>query len=466
MLKYIYIHSVCVILIIILQAVQIPFFNKIKSPHIKKYAANTGWLFADNFLKQAINLIVGVFLARYLNPEGLGSISYASTYMQLLNPIAMLGINAIAIKEFVNNKEKANTVIGTTFYLKLISSFTAFAILVLCAIFLEDLPQMRYYIVIVGLSYLLYPFQVIDFYFQSNLKSKYTVLSQQIATVIAALLKILGMIRGYSIEYFVWLILAELIVSTICQIIIYKLKIKLPKWSFNRLLAFKMLKESFPIIFTGFFIVIYMRVDQLMIQKMLDTKSLGNFSAAIKLSEAFYVVPGIIAGSLFPAIINGLKISREEYLNRMQRLYSVFTLLCLIVSLGVIIFGDLIVSILYGDAYTQTSSVLKVHFCNSVFVFFGVAYSQAFIVEGMQKFTTINTIVGAVINIVLNFYFIPKIGIVGSAIATLIAQFYSGFFCLLLFPKTRVHFKLMINSFNFIKTIRLYSTKIRTLNNE
>jgi O-antigen/teichoic acid export membrane protein len=449
-----------------LQAVQIPFFNKIKSPHIKKYAANTGWLFADNFLKQAINLIVGVFLARYLNPEGLGSISYASTYMQLLNPIAMLGINAIAIKEFVNNKEKANTVIGTTFYLKLISSFTAFAILVLCAIFLEDLPQMRYYIVIVGLSYLLYPFQVIDFYFQSNLKSKYTVLSQQIATVIAALLKILGMIRGYSIEYFVWLILAELIVSTICQIIIYKLKIKLPKWSFNRLLAFKMLKESFPIIFTGFFIVIYMRVDQLMIQKMLDTKSLGNFSAAIKLSEAFYVVPGIIAGSLFPAIINGLKISREEYLNRMQRLYSVFTLLCLIVSLGVIIFGDLIVSILYGDAYTQTSSVLKVHFCNSVFVFFGVAYSQAFIVEGMQKFTTINTIVGAVINIVLNFYFIPKIGIVGSAIATLIAQFYSGFFCLLLFPKTRVHFKLMINSFNFIKTIRLYSTKIRTLNNE
>lgn len=466
MLKYIYIHSVCVVLIIILQAVQIPFFNKIKSPHIKKYAANTGWLFADNFLKQVINLIVGVFLARYLNPEGLGSISYASTYMQLLNPIAMLGINAIAIKELVNNHEKANIIVGTTFYLKLISAFSAFSILLICAFFLENVPEMRYYIVIVGLSYLLYPFQVIDFYFQSNLKSKYTVLSQQIATVLAALLKIFGMIKGFSIEYFVWLILAELVVSSISQLVMYRLKVKLPKWSFDKVLATKMLKESFPIIFTGFFIVIYMRVDQLMIQKMLDTKSLGNFSAAIKLSEAFYVVPGIIAGSLFPAIINGLKISKEEYLNRMQRLYSVFTLLCLLVSLGVIIFGDLMVSILYGDAYTQTSAVLKVHFCNSVFVFFGVAYSQAFIVEGMQRFTTINTIVGAIINIVLNFYFIPKIGIVGSAIATLIAQFYSGFFCLLLFPKTRVHFKLMLHSFNFIKTIRLYSTKIRTLNNE
>ncbi len=445
---------------------QIPFFNKIKSPHIKKYAANTGWLFADNVLKQVINLIVGVFLARYLNPEGLGSISYASTYMQLINPIALLGINAIAIKEFVNHQENANKTIGTTFYLKLFSSFSAFLILAFCAFYLESNPLMRNYILIIGLSYLLYPFQTIDFYFQANLKAKYTVISQQIATVVAALLKIIGMIKGFPVEFFVWLILVELIISTTSQLIIYKFKIVIPKWAFDKSLAIRMLKESFPIIFTGFFIVIYMRVDQLMIQKMLDTKSVGNFSAAIKLSEAFYVVPGIIAGSLFPAIINGLKISREEYLNRMQRLYSVFTLLCVVASLFVIIFSDIIVSVLYGEAYSGTAAVLRVHFCNSIFVFFGVAYSQAFIVEGMQRFTTINTIVGAILNVFLNLYFIPRIGIVGAAIATLIAQFYSGFFCLLLFPKTRVHFKLMIQSFNIIKTIRLYSTKIRTLNDE
>lgn len=428
--------------------------------------ANTGWLFADNFLKQVVNLLVGVFLARYLNPEGLGSLSIASVYMQLLNPIALLGINSIAIKEFVNNNEQSNKVIGTSFYLKLMSSLSAFIILVICAYVFEPNQLMRSYIIIVGLSYLLYPFQVIDFYFQANLKSKYTVLAQQISTVIAAALKIWGMINGYPIIFFVWLVLIELIVSTALLLIIFKTKINLFNWTFDKTLAIRMLKESFPIIFTGFFIVIYMRVDQLMIQKMLDTESVGNFAAAIKLSEAFYVVPGIIAGSLFPAIINGLKISREEYLNRMQRLYAVFALVCILVSAVVILLGDFIVSVLYGEAYTQTSAVLKVHFCNSLFVFFGVAYSQAFIVEGLQKFTTINTVIGAILNIFLNLYFIPKIGIVGSAIATLIAQFYSGFLCLLLFPKTRVHFKLMLNSFNLIKTIRLYSTKIRTLRNE
>ena len=446
--------------------VQLPFFKHIKSPHIKKYAANTGWLFMDNFLKQGVNLLVGVFLARYLNPIGLGSISYASTYMQLLNPLAMLGINAIAIKEIVNKEERLEQVIGTTFYLKLASSLISFLLLVGIALFGETNKEMQFYIIIVGLSYLFYPIQVIDFYFQATLNSKYTVISQQIATVTSALLKIWGMLNHYDISYFIWLIFIEIIISSIFQIGFFRVKTSIPKWQFNFALAKRMLKESFPIIFTGFFIVIYMRVDQLMIQKMLNTEALGNFTAAIKLSEAFYVVPGIIAGSLFPAIINGLKISHKEYLSRMERLYRIFALICIVTSVIVILFADLITSILYGPAYTETSAVLRVHFCNSIFVFFGVAYSQAFIVEGMQRFTTINTVVGAVLNIVLNLLFIPKFGVVGSALATLVAQFYSGFICLVLFPKTRTHFLLMLQSFNVIKTIKLYSGKFSALKDE
>ncbi|MFN9114185.1 MAG: flippase [Bacteroidota bacterium] len=428
--------------------------------------ANTSWLFADNFLKQVINLIVGVFLARYLNPEGLGSISYASTYMQLLNPIALLGLNAIAIKELVNQQEQASTVIGTTFYLKLIAALSTFFILITCAFWIEPNHEMRYFIIVVGLSYLTYPFQVIDFHFQSILKSKYTVISQQAATLVAASLKIIGIVNQYSVKYFVWLIVIEVCISSLIQIFIYSLKIGKLNLNYNKQLAVRMLKESFPIIFTGFFIVIYMRVDQLMIQKMLNTSSVGNFTAAIKLSEAFYVIPSIIAGSLFPAIINGLKISKEEYLARMKRMYSIFALICIVVTAGIVLLSDILVSILYGEAFTQTASVLRIHFCNSLFVFFGVAYSQAFIVEGMQKFTTINTIIGAIINVVLNLILIPKIGLIGSAYATLIAQFYSGFFCLILFPKTRVHFYLMLESLNIIKTIRLYSTKLRNIIHE
>ena len=444
---------------------QLPFFNKIQSPHIKKYAANTGWLFADNFLKQGINVLVGVFLARYLNPAGLGNISYASTYMQILNPLALFGINALAIKEFVNKEYTNSEVIGTAFWVKVCSSIAAFIMLLSFAGLAENNAQMQGYIVVVGLTYLLYPFQVIDFYFQANLQAKFTVISQQISTITCAALKIGGMAMGASLTFFVWLIVIEVLITTINQVIFYKRKGFNFNWKYNKALGTKMLKEATPIILTGFFIAIYMRLDQFMIQKMLDSSALGNFTAAVKLSEAFYVVPGLVAGSLFPAIINGLKISREEYLIRMQKLYSVFAIISITAIIGVLLFGNFAVSILYGDAYTQTADVLKLHFANSLFVFFGVAYSQAFIVEGMQKFTTINTAIGAVLNVLLNLWLIPKMGVLGAALATLIAQFYSGFFCLLFFEKTRVHFKLMLKAFNFIHTIKVYSGKFSALKN-
>lgn len=441
---------------------QLPFFRNIKSPHLKKYAANTSWLFADNFLKQGINVLVGVFLARYLNPEGLGNISYASVYMQIINPLALFGINAIAIKELVNKEYPERDVLGTAFGIKLCSSVAALILLATVTLLSERNSQMQGYILVVGLSYLLYPFQVIDFYFQANLKSKYTVISQQISTIACALLKIIGMFIGAGLTYFVWLILIELVITTLNQLVFYKMKGFGFTWKFKKELAKRMLRESTPILLTGFFIAIYMRLDQLMIQKMLDAKALGNFTAAVKLSEAFYVVPGIIAGSLFPAIINGLKISREEYLKRMQKLYSLFALVSITVIAGVLIFGDIGVKILYGSAYTHTADVLKLHFANSIFVFFGVAYSQAFIVEGMQRFSTINTAIGAVINVVLNLFLIPKFGVLGAALATLIAQFYSGFFCLIFTAKTRVHFKLMMNAFNLVNTLKTYLGRTTT----
>lgn len=442
---------------------QLPFFNKIKSPHIKKYAANTSWLFADNFIKQIVNLSVGIFLARYLSPAGLGDISYASAYMQILNPVALLGINAIAIKEFVNGSHPANRVIGTTFFLKLFSALLALILLLICAWVFETNSTAKIYIIVAGLVYLFYPFQVIDFFFQSQLQSKYTVLSQQTATIISAALKIGGILFSQPVVYFIWVTVIEILIISVLQLLLFFTKTKVTNWIFDRALAVQMLKESLPIIFTGFFIVIYMKVDQLMIQKMLSNVALGNFSAAVKLSEAFYVVPSIIAGSLFPAIINGLKISREEYLIRIKKLYQIFTLICASAIIFVLIFSDIIVSILYGNQYTETAAVLRLHFCNSLFVFFGVAYSQAFIVEGMQRFTTANTIIGAILNILLNLWLIPEMGVLGSALATLIAQGYSGFICLAIFPKTRIHFKLMLGSLNIIRTIKLYSGKLTSI---
>lgn len=366
------------------------------------------------------------------------------------------------IKELVNNHWRPKVIIFTAFSIKAISSVSALLVLIVSGFCFEPSQTLRYYIFIVGLSYLLYPFQVIEYYFQANVKSKYIVISQQGATAVVSGLKVIGIINKFTIEYFVWVQLIELVVLTIVQIIIYQKMVRLEgQYKFDKKLAVSMLKESLPIIFTSIFIIIYMKIDQIMIQKMLDESALGIFSASAKLSEAFCVLPGLIATALFPAIINGLKVSKEEYFNRMQRLYAIFTLITTFTSLAIFFLGEKIISVLYGPDFIPASTVLKIHFANSVFLFLGIAYSQAFIVERIQHFTTINTIIGAGLNIILNLYLIPKMGVLGSAFATLASQFYSGFICLAFFKATRKHFYLMINSFNIFNTLYNYYRKLK-----
>jgi O-antigen/teichoic acid export membrane protein len=442
------------------QANRMSFFLPFRSEHAKKYIKNSGWMVGDFLLRTGINVLVGIFIARYLQPGNFGVISYASSFVQLLVPLSLLGLNAIVIKELVYGQEKSNEIIGTAFYLKIAASVVSLLVLAGIVFFTENDASTRNYILIIGLSFLFSPFQVIDFYFQSKVLSKYSVISQQISTAICALLKIYCIYTKKELLYFVCIALLEAVLPIIAMVIMYRKQgNRISLWEFNQARAISMTKESLPLILTGFFIIFYMKIDQIMIKNMMNNFATGNFSAAVKLSESFYMIPGILVVSLFPAIINGKKMGEEEYRKRLQKLYDLLSLIAITVSICVFLCSDYIILILYGNDFIGSSAVLKLHFWNSLFVFWGVIYSQAFIVEGMQKVTLYNTIVGAILNVVLNLVLIPRIGIVGSALATILAQLYSGCLSLLLFPQARYHFGMMMKSLNIVRTLRLYLLK-------
>ena len=190
---------VCVVLIIILRAVQIPFFNKIKSPHIKKYATNTGWLFADFFLRQGLNIIVGIYVARYLLPAGFGSLSYATTYLQLVQPFAYIGLTAIVIRDLVKYKNEANEIMGTAFVFKSLASLISFIAILAIIYFIKGTSLSKWYVIIASASILISPLQVIDYYFQANVKAKYIVYAQQISTIAISGLRLSGVFLYFKI---------------------------------------------------------------------------------------------------------------------------------------------------------------------------------------------------------------------------------------------------------------------------
>jgi O-antigen/teichoic acid export membrane protein len=220
----------------------------------------------------------------------------------------------------------------------------------------------------------------------------------------------------------------------------------LTSWQFQKEVAVQLLKDSWPLILSGLVISIYMRIDQVMIKEMLDSDAVGQYSAAVRLSEVWYFIPMAIASSLFPAIINAKKQSEALYYERLQKLYDMMAWMAIAIALPMTFLSDWIIHLLYGEAYADAGKVLMIHIWAGVFVFLGVASSKWFVTENLQKYSFYRTLAGAVINIALNYILIPIYSIYGAAFATLISQAIASYLYNATNKKILITFKLQTNA--------------------
>ena len=84
-----------------------------------KYFKNTSWLFGEKILRMIVALFVGVWVARYLGPEKFGLLSYAQSFVALFAVVASLGLDSLVVRELVKDESRAETLLGTSFFLKI-----------------------------------------------------------------------------------------------------------------------------------------------------------------------------------------------------------------------------------------------------------------------------------------------------------------------------------------------------------
>lgn len=413
--------------------------NKIKSLQnnqgFMKYFKNTSWLFGEKILRMIVGLFVGIWVARYLGPEQFGLFSYAQSFVGLFSAIATLGLDGIVVRELVKDETRKNELIGAAFWLKLIGAFAVLVILALAVNFTSNDQYTNILVFIIASATIFQSFNVIDIYFQSKVMSKYVVYANIISLLVSSMLKIVLILNDAPLIAFAWTVLFDSFVLA-CGFIYFFLKtnnkytntpITISNLTFKKSTAVALLKDSWPLILSGIVISIYMKIDQVMIKEMLDSEAVGQYSAAVRLSEAWYFIPTVIASSLFPAIINAKKVSEELYYARLQKLYNLMVWIGIAIALPMTFLSDWVVNLLYGQQYNEAGSVLMIHIWSGIFIFLGVASAKWFINENLQHLALIRTLTGATLNVILNYYLIPIYGVVGSAWATLISYMFANF---------------------------------------
>lgn len=405
------------------------------------YAVNTSWMFAEQMLRMVAGLLVGIWVARYLGPVQFGLFSYSIAFAVLFSAISQLGLNSIVVRELIKNPRLKNINIGTAFWLKLFSALVMLAIVAIAVQFTENSEITKLYILIVASGSIFQSFEVIDFYFQSKVIVKYVSICKIIQLTVSSLFKIYLIYKQSQLLPFVIIALLDQVTLALSLYIAYRYKSNKSFFKFFSLkIAKKLIQNGLPLMMSGLVIGVYTRIDQIMIKEILGEDRVGVYSAAVRLSEIWYVAPSIIVSSIFPSIINAKKYSNHLYQQRIRRLYFIMLWLAVGVSVVLTPFSKTIILTLYGEQYAEAANVLTIHIWTCLFVFLGVASSAWYTAENLQKFVLLNTIAGAFANVVLNIYLIPLYGVEGAAFATVIAQAISSYLMNLAFKETRPNF--------------------------
>jgi PST family polysaccharide transporter len=416
------------------------------SNRLRGIVANIGWLFADRILRMGVGLLVGVWVARYLGVQQFGVFNYATAFVALFSTLSTLGLDAIVVRSIVREPEKRSLILGTAFWLKLFGGVVALVLAVSCIILVRRDDQLTIFLVAILSSVGIFQaFDTIDLWFQSQVQSKYTVIAKNTAFVITALVKVALISFNAPLIAFAWAGLGEVSLGTIGLIISYRVRGYSPwLWPWSSQLAKTLLKESWPLILSGLTVMIYMRIDQIMLGQMVGDKAVGLYSAATRISEVWYFIPTAIASSVSPAIYAAKQISEDLYYQRIEKFLRLLSWLAIVLAVPMSFLSGTIIMVLFGKSYEASASILVIHIWASIFVFMGVGTSPWFIAEGLTQFALRRTIIGAFTNVFLNIFLIPAYGTVGAAIATVISQAFASFLSNATHPKTRKIFNLQV----------------------
>jgi len=388
---------------------------------------NTGWLLADKALRLGMGLLVGAWVARYLGPSQYGELAYVIAFVAFFQVISLLGLDGIAIRDIAREINASPAILGTVLRLRLTTGFICwFAAVAGMAMFrLGDTHTLILTAIVAG-SLIFQAADTIDLWFQSQTQSKLTVFSKTISYIIANGLKVWLIVSKAPLILFAVVSLIELALSAEALMVAYRQFPAPFRWGWDVTWAKKLLRESWPYMLSSLAIIVYMRIDQIMLREMIGVRELGVFSAALPLSSTWYFIPMMISQSIGPTIARKKNTDPVGYEKSITQLFSLMWWTMLPLSVGIAFFSQTIVALLYGPAYKASAMVLAIHVFANIPVALGVSQGIWIINEGKNTLSLSKTVIGAISNVLMNFLLIPKYGALGAASATVFSQMISA----------------------------------------
>ena len=411
-----------------------------------KESQNALWLIGGKVAQMILSLFVGILSARYLGPSNFGSISYGTALVSFFMSFCTLGLNSVIVKDFFDCPEEQGEAVGSAIVMRLLSSLCS-CILIIAISFVLDYGNWETVIVVVlcSVSLPFHAFDTINFWFQSQYKSKITAISIFAAYVATSIYKIVLLIFQKSLFWFAFATSVDYIVLSALLLFFYK-KHNGPMLSVSWRKGKSLLKKSYHYILSGMLVAIYAQTDKLMLKQMLDEAAVGYYATAVSMCGMWTFVLTAIIDAMYPTVIQSFKQDQKLFERKNRQLYAIIFYITVAVSVAFVLFGDFAIHILYGAAYAPAALPLKIITWYTAFSYFGVARNAWMVCNEKQKYLKYIYIFAALLNVALNTLMIPVWGPSGAALASLITQIFTSMILPCCIKALRPNAKLMVEA--------------------
>jgi O-antigen/teichoic acid export membrane protein len=409
---------------------------------------NAGWLLAERGVRFVLVFVTSVLVTRHLGPTEAGVLWQALALAIILGGFCDLGLDSIVRLQVIRTPGQRGAILGTALALRLGMVPPVFALL--AWLLIQD-PAGRAgpgLILGVGLTLAMPAVLIIDSWFQARTQARYSVWGQTAALGAGALLRVGGIAAGAAVGWFGLAAGLEVVLAGLALALLYRrTDPAAPRWHFQAATARRLLASSWSLALTNLAILLYTRIDVVMLSRLRDAHEAGLYAAAVRLTEVGYILPMIVVNTLFPTLAR-LHATDPEGFGRTFRQLTAAIAWAGVATAAVLGLGARgWIHLLYGADFGPAAPVLAVGAATCIFAGLGAIRAQWLLLHGLQHYGFYFVGLGAALNLVLNAWLIPRSGALGAAVASLATQAFIVLVAPLFFAPVRRSVGLLLGAF-------------------
>lgn len=413
-----------------------------------KIFQNAKWIIFCKILQSLIQMLVGMLTARYLGPSNYGLINYAAAVVAFFVPVMQLGLQSTLVQEYVDNPEREGEILGTSLVMNLVAAaacvvgVTSFAMvanrgeettILVCALY--------------SFSMLCQSVEMIQYWFQAKLLSKYSSLAMLCSYVAVCAYKVFLLVTQQSVYWFALSYSVEYGVTGLLLLTAYK-RYGTQRLSFSFAATKALFEKSKHYIAAMLMVVVYGRTGNILLKLFFGEAENGFYATAVTCTCITGFVFLAIIDTARPVVLESRQKSIEAFEKNVSRVYALTTWLSLAQSVVFTVLAKWIILILYGQAYLPAVPVLQILVWNTAFSYMGYVRNIWILGEEKHKHLFAINFSGAVANLIVNACLIPLWGACGAALASVFTQIFTNFILGFLMKPIRRNNELLLRGLN------------------